>query len=76
MPLWKMPLWCRVPAAEAVGRVSAELLCPYPPGVPLAIPGEVLQHETMQELQQVVASGGAVTGASDSSLATFLVIAQ
>lgn len=69
-------LWCRVPAAEAVGRISAELLCPYPPGVPLAIPGEVLQHKTIQELQQVVASGGTVTGASDSSLASYLVIAE
>jgi arginine/lysine/ornithine decarboxylase len=28
-----------VAAAEAVGRVSAELLCPYPPGVPVAYPG-------------------------------------
>ncbi|KAL3155894.1 hypothetical protein ABBQ32_012894 [Trebouxia sp. C0010 RCD-2024] len=66
----------RVAAAEAVGRVSAELLCPYPPGVPLAIPGEVLQQDTIQELQQVVASGGTVTGASDASLATHLVIVQ
>ncbi|KAL3145890.1 hypothetical protein ABBQ38_015259 [Trebouxia sp. C0009 RCD-2024] len=66
----------RVPAAEAVGRASAELLCPYPPGVPLAIPGEVLQQETIQELQQVLASGGTVTGASDASLATYLVIVQ
>ena len=71
-----MPMWCRVPAAEAVGRVSAELLCPYPPGVPLAIPGEVLQEETIQQLQQVVASGGTVTGASDACLATYLVIVQ
>lgn len=71
-----MHQWCRVAAAEAVGRVSAELLCPYPPGVPLAIPGEVLQQETIQELQQVVASGGTVTGASDSSLASYLVTVQ
>ena len=27
----------RVPVGEAVGRVSAELLCPYPPGVPVLV---------------------------------------
>ena len=71
-----MPLLCRVSAAEAVGRVSAELLCPYPPGVPLAVPGEVLQHETIQELQLIITAGGTVTGASDSSLTSYLVIVQ
>ena len=30
----------RVPLAEAAGRIAAEPLCPYPPGIPLLIPGE------------------------------------
>jgi lysine decarboxylase len=29
-----------VPLAEAIGRIAAEPLCPYPPGIPLLIPGE------------------------------------
>ncbi len=29
-----------VPLAEAAGRIAAESLCPYPPGIPLLIPGE------------------------------------
>ena len=29
-----------VPAADAVGRVCAELVAPYPPGVPVLAPGE------------------------------------
>jgi lysine decarboxylase len=29
-----------VPLAEAAGRIAAEPLCPYPPGIPLLIPGE------------------------------------
>ena len=29
-----------VPLAQAVGRIAAEPLCPYPPGIPLLIPGE------------------------------------
>lgn len=29
-----------VPVAEAVGRVAADIICPYPPGVPLVVPGQ------------------------------------
>ena len=29
-----------LPAGRAVGRVSAELIAPYPPGVPVLAPGE------------------------------------
>ena len=29
-----------VPLAESAGRIAAEPLCPYPPGIPLLIPGE------------------------------------
>ena len=29
-----------VPLLEAAGRIAAEPLCPYPPGIPLLIPGE------------------------------------
>ena len=70
-------LWiCRVSCSEAAGRVSAELLCPYPPGVPAAIPGELLQHSTIQHLLEVLKTGGTVTGLTDPTLATCLVIAK
>lgn len=42
MPLaqaWRAPRRL-VPLAEAVGRWAAEPLCPYPPGIPLLVPGE------------------------------------
>ena len=36
---WRSPAtW--VPLADAVGRIAAEPLCPYPPGIPLLVPGE------------------------------------
>lgn len=63
-----------VPAGLAVGRVSAELLCPYPPGVPAAYPGEVLTEAALQQLRQVLRSGGTVTGCSDGSLETLRVV--
>ena len=36
---WRAPA-VSVPLATAVGRIAAEPLCPYPPGIPLLIPGE------------------------------------
>jgi len=42
MPLglaWRAPATA-VPLAGAVGRIAAEPLCPYPPGIPLLVPGE------------------------------------
>lgn len=61
--------------AEAAGRISAELLCPYPPGVPLLFPGEVVTTEVIWQLQDTIAQGGVVTGALDSSLKALLVVA-
>lgn len=65
-----------VPLCDAVGRVSAELLCPYPPGVPVVFPGEALSAQAVQLLQDTVASGGVVTGSQDAQLHTVLVVTQ
>ncbi|KAL4444950.1 hypothetical protein ABPG77_004000 [Micractinium sp. CCAP 211/92] len=65
-----------VQAENAIGRVSAELLCPYPPGVPVAYPGEVLTEGAVRQLRQVLRSGGTVTGCSDGSLETLRVVVE
>ena len=67
-------LLCRISTDAARGRLSAELLCPYPPGVPLAFPGEALSEPALRQLQQVVHHGGRVSGASDQTLQTVLVL--
>ncbi len=59
---------------EASGRVSAELLCLYPPGVPAAFPGEHISQDIIKLLQGVQAHGGAVIGASDKTLCTIEVL--
>ncbi len=63
-----------VPLLQAVGRVCAELLCPYPPGVPLLFPGEYVTMEAAALLRATLAAGGAVTGAHDGTLATISVL--
>jgi arginine decarboxylase len=62
-----------VPVGEAVGRVAAESLAAYPPGIPNVLPGERLSAETLDYIQQALAHGGSLRGASDRALRTLRV---
>jgi arginine decarboxylase len=64
-----------VAASAAVGRISAELVAPYPPGVPVLAPGELITAEALAALREVAADGGRIAYAADPSLATFQVVA-
>jgi arginine/lysine/ornithine decarboxylase len=59
----------------AVGRVSAELLTPYPPGIPVLAPGELITDAVVDYLEKFVAAGGFVEGAADQALDSFRVVA-
>ncbi len=63
-----------VPASAAAGRVSAELIAPYPPGVPVLAPGELITAAAIESLREVQADGGRIAYAADPSLETFQVI--
>jgi lysine decarboxylase len=63
-------------AATAVGRVSVELIAPYPPGVPVLAPGEVISAAALNALQATLADGGRIAYAADPTLATMQVIAS
>ncbi|MBO1901794.1 amino acid decarboxylase [Leucobacter weissii] len=66
-----------VPAAEAAGRISADSLAAYPPGIPNVIPGEQITAETVRFLQTVAASPiGYVRGSLDASLSRFRVVVE
>ncbi len=62
-------------ADAAVGRVSAELIAPYPPGVPVLAPGELITAQALDSLRDVAADGGRIAYAADPTLATLQVIA-
>jgi arginine decarboxylase len=65
-----------VPAARAVGRIAAESLATYPPGIPNVLPGERLSAETLAYVQQTLQMGGSVRGASDRLLRTVRVVVE
>jgi lysine decarboxylase len=57
----------------AAGRVAAEGLAAYPPGIPNVLPGERLTAETLDYIRASVAHGGYVRGGSDRELKTLRV---
>jgi arginine decarboxylase len=63
-----------LPIAEVSDRISAELVCPYPPGIPILLPGEQITPEALHYLQQVIASGGIIIGCADPELQTLKVL--
>lgn len=65
-----------VAAAEAVGRIAAESLATYPPGIPNVLPGERLTEETLGYIQRTLEQGGSVRGASDRQLHTVRVVVE
>ena len=58
----------RVSIDHAIGKISAESICPYPPGIPVLIAGEIITTEAIDYLQQILNLGGEIVGASDESL--------
>ncbi|HEY5977966.1 MAG TPA: aminotransferase class V-fold PLP-dependent enzyme [Solirubrobacterales bacterium] len=62
-----------VPFEDAAGRVAAEALASYPPGIPNVLPGERLTAETLDFIRESVAHGGHVRGGSDRELRTLRV---
>jgi lysine decarboxylase len=64
-----------VTAQEAVGRVSAELVAPYPPGVPVLAPGERVTRAALDSLVRARDEGARIAYAADPTLATLQVVA-
>jgi arginine decarboxylase len=61
---------------DAVGRVAAESLAAYPPGIPNVLPGERLTAETLTYIQETLKHGGTLRGASDRTLRTARVAVE
>jgi arginine/lysine/ornithine decarboxylase len=64
-----------VPFAAAAGRVAAEFVMPYPPGIPAVVPGEELSREVLDHLAAVLAGAGRVVGPADATLGHLRVVA-
>jgi lysine decarboxylase len=63
-----------VPTDAAVGRTCAELVAPYPPGVPVLAPGEQVTTAAVEALRTAQRHGTRVAYASDPTLQTLRVL--
>ena len=63
-----------VSAQAAIGRVSADLIAPYPPGVAVVAPGEVLTEQIVSGLINSQRAGVRIAYATDPTLANFRVV--
>ena len=57
-----------VPVYDAVGRVLFDPVIVYPPGTPIACPGEILTVEAVSCISDAIARGEKVTGVDDEGL--------
>ncbi|MEJ3653257.1 ornithine decarboxylase [Actinomycetes bacterium KLBMP 9759] len=64
-----------VAADKAPGRICAEQITPYPPGIPVLLPGERIDQEVVDYLVSGVEAGMVLPDAADGSLSTIRVVA-
>jgi arginine/lysine/ornithine decarboxylase len=64
-----------VPLSAAAGRICAETIIPYPPGIPILLPGEVIDCSAVEYLTTLVRAGASIVGAEDASLRTIRAVA-
>jgi lysine decarboxylase len=65
-----------VPFERAVGRVAAQSLAAYPPGIPNVLPGESLTPDVLWHLREHREAGGTVRGALDPELSAVRVCVE
>ena len=63
-----------VNAEDAIGRVSAEMICPYPPGVPVLSPGERITEAALGALMRARDIGVRIAFVADPTLKTLKVL--
>ncbi|MFD5073858.1 aminotransferase class I/II-fold pyridoxal phosphate-dependent enzyme [Streptomyces sp. NPDC058371] len=62
-----------VPVERATGRVSVEMITPYPPGIPAVLPGERLTEPVLDYLRTGLEAGMNLPDAADPELRTIRV---
>lgn len=65
-----------VSARRAPGRTAAEIVAPYPPGIPAIAPGEVVSRELLDGLREAARGGTRLAYCADPTLETLQVIAR
>jgi arginine decarboxylase len=65
-----------VPFKRSAGRICAEVVTPYPPGIPVISPGEEITKEIIDYLSLELKAGVRMQGPYDGELKTIRVVAE
>ncbi len=65
-----------VAASSALGRIAAETITYYPPGVPFLARGEEITEDVMRYMEAMKAQGFMPNGAYDKELLSFMVLKE
>ena len=63
-----------VPFRKSAGRICAEVVTPYPPGIPIVCPGERLTQDIIDYLRLELRAGVHIQGPADEKLRTIRVL--
>lgn len=66
----------RVPLRKAIGHISAQTLTPYPPGIPVLIPGERVTAEIVEYLEDLTERAVRVSGQEAEALRTVKIVSN
>ncbi len=58
---------------DAAGKIAAEEICLYPPGIPLVVPGEIITEEHVKQIQRASTAGLNITGLSQNPPGVMIV---
>ena len=59
---------------EAIGCISGEMVVPYPPGIPVLLPGELITKEIVEYIELVKLNGIQLNGINDLRGENILII--
>lgn len=65
---------CPLPIDQTVGKILVESVIPYPPGVPLLVPGEVMEQRHVNYIKYLINKGRDFIGTEDPSLRTVRIM--
>ena len=63
-----------IPFQQSQGNICGEFMIPYPPGIPIVAPGEVLTKEKIQQINHLKKANISFVGCHDSTLNNIKVL--
>ncbi|OBR62545.1 hypothetical protein A7K91_02750 [Paenibacillus oryzae] len=66
----------RIALKEAAGCIAAEMVVPYPPGIPLLYQGEAISEAVIGEIMKLAAAGAKFQGSVDDTMRTISILIE